>query len=213
MGGLGLHEVKSKAQACLIRTFLETALNPLFLHSSFHTILYRVYVLQDDSISPPPLPPPYFSPSFFSSIKWVKDNTPLNIATMTTNQWYRVLLEKEVTMEDYIDSPNVYKKCRAELSSPTTDWETSWRRARLKGIGSDGTSFLWKMLHNLLPTEARLSRILPNSSEQCKLCPAPATADLTHCLFACVSTREAGNWLLSLVRQHDPTATTQKLVR
>ena len=212
MGGLGLHEVKSKAQACLIRTFLETALNPLFLHSSFHTILYRVYVLQDDSISPLPLPPPYFSPSFFSSIKWVKDNTPLNIATMTTNQWYRVLLEKEVTMEDHIDSPNVYKKCRAELSSPTTDWETSWRRARMKGLGSEVTSFLWKLLHQILPTEERLSRILSNSSEHCKLCPTPSNGSLQHCLFECISTSEVGSWLLSLARRWDPNTSAQKLL-
>ena len=92
MGGLGIHEIKTKAFACLIRTFMETALNPTFMHSSYHTILYRAHVLQDDSISLPPPPPPYFSPNFFSSIKWVRDNTPLNIATLTTSQWYRVLL-------------------------------------------------------------------------------------------------------------------------
>ena len=140
MGGLGIHEIMTKAFACLIRTFLETALNPTFMHSSYHTILYRAHVLQDDSISLPPPPPPYFSPNFFSSIKWVRDNTPLNIATMTTSQWYRVLLEKEITMEDYVDSPSVYRKCRAELSSPETDWETSWRRARLRGLGSEVTT-------------------------------------------------------------------------
>ena len=95
---------------------------------------------------------------------------------------HRLLVEQEITMVEQENGQMELIKSRAELASPTTDWETSWRRARLKGIGSDGTSFLWKMLHNLLPTEARLSRILPNSSEQCKLCPAPATADLTACL-------------------------------
>ena len=213
MGGLGLHNVKMKALASLIRTFMETAANPSFTHNLLHVILYRVYVLDDDSIASPPSMPPYFSATFFNTIKRVKSETPLNITTMSTAQWYRLLVEQEITMVEQENGQMELIKSRAELASPTTDWETSWRRARLKGIGSDGTSFLWKMLHNLLPTEARLSRILPNSSEQCKLCPAPATADLTHCLFACVSTREAGNWLLSLVRQHDPTATAQKLVR
>ena len=213
MGGLGVHEVKTKALACLIRTFMETALNPSFMHSSYHTILYQAHVLQDDSISPPPPPPPYFSPNFFSSIKWVRDNTPLNIATMTTSQWYRVLLEKDITMEDYADSPSVYRKCRAELSSPETDWETSWRRARLRGLGSEVTTFLWKLLHQILPTEQRLNRMLPNSSEHCKLCPTPLVGTLQHCMFDCLSTREVGSWLLATVRSCDPDTTPQKLLK
>ena len=89
-------------------------------------------------------------------------------------------------MTDHDDRENKYfadpenEQSKAELDSTTTDWERSWRRERLKGIGSDGTSFLSKMLHNLLPTEARLSRILPNSSAHCQFCPTPITADLSH---------------------------------
>ena len=78
---------------------------------------------------------------------------------------------------------------RAELSCPTNDWETSWRRARLKGLGSEATSFLWKLLHQLLPTEERLARILPNTSPVCKICSTPTHADLIHCFFQCSSQR------------------------
>ena len=85
-----MHHVRIKALASLIRTFLETAAHPFFLHNQYHTILYRVYVLEDDTITRPPPPPPYYSTTFFNSIRWVKDNTPLNIATMTTAQWYRL---------------------------------------------------------------------------------------------------------------------------
>ena len=74
-------------------------------------------------------------------------------------------------------------------------------------------SFLWKLLHNILPTEERLSRILANSAAQCKLCPVPVIADQAHCLFQCVSTREVGNWLLSLVRHHDPSVSVDKLLK
>ena len=120
-------------------------------------------------------------------------------------------IRKDCNRDDAPDPEN--EQSRAKLASTTTDWETSWRRARFKGIGSDGTSFLSKMLHNLLPTEARLSRILPNSSDLCQFCPTPITADLPHCLFSCVTTREVGHWLLFLVRLHDPSATAAKLVR
>ena len=69
------------------------------------------------------------------------------------------------------------------------------------------------MLHLLLPTEERLARILPNTSNLCKYCPNPITADISHCLFQCVRTREVGSWLLSLVKQHDQSATAERLVK
>ena len=196
MGGLGLHSVKIKAKVSLIRTFLETAVHPSFSHSLYHTLLYREHVLNDTTVSVPM--PPYFSASFFDSIRWVKENTPLNVATMSTAQWYRVLVEKEVTMVN-IDTRSEYIKSRAELASPETDWETSWRHARMMGLGTEVTSFLWKLLHNILPTELRLSRIMPNSQENCKFCLHPVTVDLLHCLLECVHTQEVGGWLLALL--------------
>ena len=211
MGGLGLHEVQSKALASLIRTFMEMTVNPDYMHSTYLSLLYRLYVLEDDSVSIPA--PPYFSPTFFSSIRWVKNNTPLNVGKMSTAQWYRVLLEKNITMEANNDSPNQYIRCKAELAAPTTDWETSWKRARFKGLGSEVTSFFWKLLHLLLPTEERLSRMLPNSSQNCKLCPLPVPGDLHHAMFDCVTSREAGAWILSLARKCDPSASSTKLLR
>ena len=57
-GGLGLHNVKYKAMASLLRTFMESAANPAYNQSLYHSQLYRHYVLEDDSImTPPPLPP------------------------------------------------------------------------------------------------------------------------------------------------------------
>ena len=102
---------------------------------------------------------------------------------------------------------------RAELTSPDTDWEVSWRRARLKGMGSVATSFLWKLLHRFLPTEQRLARILPNTSDSCKYCPTPTPADLEHSFFGCVKTRDVGNSLLTALRHHDPSITPAGLLR
>ena len=110
-------------------------------------------------------------------------------------------------------TPREYIKSRAELASPDTDWETSWRRARLKGLGTEATSFLWKTMHNILPTEQRLARILPNSSQNCKYCPTPTPANLLHCFFECVNTREAGSWLLAMLQQQDPSLSASGLLK
>ena len=133
-GGLGLHNVSCKAKASLIRTFLETAVNPSFSHSLYHSLLFRAHVLKDDTVSA--CTPPYYSDSFFKSIQWVEENTPLNVATMSTVKWYRVLLEQEVTNVEVEGTPRDFIKCKEEMLSQETDWETKWRRARLKGLGS-----------------------------------------------------------------------------
>ena len=39
-GGLGVHSVKFRAQASLIRTFMETAAHPQFRHSLLHTHMF-----------------------------------------------------------------------------------------------------------------------------------------------------------------------------
>ena len=84
MSGLDLQNVKMKALASLIRTFMETAAHPAFVHSLLHNLLYRAYVLNDDSVEAHPSLPPYFSADFFQIIRQVSLETPLNITTMST---------------------------------------------------------------------------------------------------------------------------------
>ena len=59
MGGLGLQNVKIRAQACLTRTFMETAANPSFQHNLYHSTLLRYHVLGETSLPNPGLPPYY----------------------------------------------------------------------------------------------------------------------------------------------------------
>ena len=154
-GGLGVHSVKLKAQAALTRSFLETACHPKFIRSLYHSSLFRYHVMGDESI-PDPGFPPFYPREFFAKIREVHQETPLNVATMSQKQWYRVLLEGSCTMEMGESGQMQFIKSRAELSSPGTDWENSWRLARLSGLGPDHTSFLFRLLHQTLPTQERL---------------------------------------------------------
>ena len=61
-GGLGLLNVKVRALALLIRSFLETAINPSFRHSLYHEMLFRYHVLDESS-----LPNPGFTPFYDAS--------------------------------------------------------------------------------------------------------------------------------------------------
>ena len=52
-GGLGLASVKLKSLACLIRNFVEIAVNSRFINSSYETALYNYYVRGIQSHQPP----------------------------------------------------------------------------------------------------------------------------------------------------------------
>ena len=85
-GGLGVHNVNIKALAGLITTFLETACNPKYRESLYHSSLFRFHILEDRCI-PDPGMPPFYSPKFIQNIKNVHNNSPLNVSIMTQRQW------------------------------------------------------------------------------------------------------------------------------
>ena len=117
--------MQSKALAGLIATFIQTAANPNFQNSLYHSLLYRRQCLQDFSVPDVDLPP-YYSRDFFATIKDVVDNSPLNPVQMSEKQWYRHLLEVNVTMEKGDDEGRmVAKKCKAEISDPNIDFQLS----------------------------------------------------------------------------------------
>ena len=208
-GGLGLDHVKLKAQSRLITSFLETASNPKFIHSLYHEALLKYHVLEDRSFSDPGVPP-YYPENFFQTIKKMKDQGTLNISTMSSKDWYRVMLEDNITMETSDNGEARLIKCRVELQHPDNDWENSWRLARLPGLESDQISFLWRALHNLLPTQSRVSRIMQDQDPACKLCSHPVD-DLPH-LFNCRFSRDVCQSLLRSVQSVMPDATPQKIL-
>ena len=123
----------------------------------------------------------------------VHSQSPLNIAHMSEKQWYRYLLEENVTM--FMEEPEVLRKlipCRVETKFPQINWDCSWRRARLRGLGPELSSFLFKLLHNLLPTQARLARTGAIFSGACKLCQSGAEESALHALIQCPANQGAG---------------------
>ena len=127
---------------------------------------------------------------------------------MTTKQWYRALLEDQVLMSPETDnSPATLLPCRVELLHTNTDWSCTWTLARSRGIGSDLPSFLFKLLHQLLPTKDRTSRFAvpdPNvNPAKCSICKT-ATEDQLHAFFSCPNNAISGLALLGYVQKVVP---------
>ena len=193
-GGLALVHVRMKALSGLIRCFLETACMPRFRQSLYHQLLLRYHVMDDRSIENPGLPP-FYNEEFFSVIRQVHLHSPLNVAQMTEKQWYRLLLENKVTMEESEDRQQLIP-CRAEVKYPDIDWVSTWPRTRLSGLGAELTSFLFKVLHDILPTQERVARTSPAVDGACKLCEPKVEEDLVHALIRCPGNQGVGQAVL-----------------
>ena len=82
----------------------------------------------------------------------MKEITPLNLVYMTVKEWYRYILEKEVTMETVDDEGRmVAKLCKVEGRELGQDWQFTCDLARQKGLSPEANSFNFKLLHLLLP--------------------------------------------------------------
>ena len=201
-GGLGLLHVRVRATALLIRSFLETAVNPNFIHNLFHEVLFRYHVLGEDSL-PDPGFTPYYDKAFFTTLQHYHDNSPLNIALMSTKQWYTALLEDQVLLsldEDHATATLI--PARVEGLHPTADWKNIWRLTKTTGLGSELSSFLFKLVHCLLPTQDRISRMGGMQGENqgvCKLCSSDVETPV-HAFFYCEQSRVTGLGLLGHVQ-------------
>ena len=211
-GGLGLHHIQSKALAGLITSFLQTAANPRFHTSLYHSLLYRRFCLLDDTV-PELQPPPYYSIAFFNIIKDVLENSPLNPIQLSLKQWYKHLLEITVTKEK-VDNEGrmVPKKSKVEEREPHLDWQLGTHLSRMKGMSPETKTFNFKLINMLLPCRERTSQILRNNSPICTLCPAQASESISHALFQCVRNSRAAQYLLDLTKIFDSSVNQAKVL-
>ena len=210
-GGLGVHNVQCKALAILIRSFLETAVNPKFIKNHYHNALFRWHVL-DDKTCNEPRNCPYYSSDFYSSIRQMVQDRLMNIATMSTKQWYLVLMENNITMELDADLRQVWKPVKCEIKLSSVTWDRSWELACLRGLSSDQTSFIFKLLHNILPTGSRLHRLKQRESTACTLCTSGLSDDCVHSFLTCSFNNGVNNWVIEFSRKLVPNCSLEDII-
>ena len=211
-GGLGLHHVQSKGQAHLIATFIQTAASKRFRTSLFHSWLYRYHVEGEETL-PNPGYPPYYDKRFSDAIRFVKEKTPLNPTFMSTKEWYLFLLEKNVTRRE-IDQEGRTEliPCRMEEKHPEVFWSESFRISRLSGLSPDSKAFLFKLIHELLPSRERINHLTPASSALC-WCNSGDVENYQHLFYDCSKNSEAGLALLSCVQSYNRDLSKVKSLR
>ena len=130
---------------------------------------------------------------------------------MSTGQWVQLLTEDGLTME-VMGTARQYIPCRAEITSPTNDWERSWSLCRLSGLGSDLTSFNFKVLHKLLPTKQSPHYLTQATPATCTHCEVGIDEDIEHALIHCNYNCGVGQVLLTAVQHQAPDTTVLSLL-
>ena len=95
------------------------------------------------------------------------------------------------------------KLSQLEISSPEVEWGRTWGFLKQKGLGGELTSFLFKFLHNLFPTNGRLSRMNLTPSPACDLCTLGVFQDLPHSLLECSYNGVFNDWILAVLLNLD----------
>ena len=136
----------------------------------------------------------------------------LNINTMSLKMWYKYLLEVKVTHTESEDT-SVLVPCRAEHLAPVIDWGRSWRGVCVPGLSPEMHFFLWRMLHDILPTQERLHRMeMPNApSPLCLSCSEGEIDSLEHALLKCSTIRPGTEFLLEALKSEIPDITLKHI--
>ena len=214
-GGLGLENVKYKAMSVLMKSFLETSTNPRYMSNQYHTAIFKHHIEGDKEMERP-TNNPFIGEELLTNLKLLNEEQHVNLSSISSGQIYKKLVESHITMSTDLDGIRKYIPCRSERKNPQLDWENTWRLASLRGLDSENQSFLWRLLHDILPTQERLHRMNFRSavSPHCIQCtePVPVTDSVSHALLSCSQNREVSEWLISCLQQYCPALTHEQVV-
>jgi hypothetical protein len=114
---------------------------------------------------------PHYDKDFFNLIQHYKETSPMNTSIMPSSGIPPFYIEDQVLMNPANDdAPSSLIPIRSESLHPTSDWPQIWLYVRTRGLGSELSSFLFKLLHGFLPTQDRVSRIGMSDNELPRVC-------------------------------------------
>ena len=94
------------------------------------------------------------------------------------------------------------------INHPSVSWDRSWFLARLSGLSSEQTSFIFKILQNILPTGSRLHRLKQRESPVCTLCTCGLSDDWVHTFLTC----DFNNWVIEFSRKVVPNCSLEDII-
>lgn len=97
-GGLNLIHVKYRAMAELIKSFIDSSINPKYKCNIYHKALFE-WNVENNYCMKNPGKSPFYSVEFFKAIQDVKNNESLGLEHLSTGMWYKLLLKHYILNE------------------------------------------------------------------------------------------------------------------
>jgi hypothetical protein len=88
---------------------------------------------------------------------------------------------------------------KEEDQNKNTDWENIWQNARCKGLTPAQSSFLFKLVHNLLPNNSKLLKFGLRENDICTFC---TQSDNKSHLWFCTQTTGLGMVVRAILQEH-----------
>ena len=123
---------------------------------------------------------------------------------MTSKEWYKAILERNVTAQVDFEGKLTPFPLKPERLHPLLDWERSWSYLSIRGLSGVQRSFLFRLLHNLLPTRSRLHRMNLTEDPYCDICPQRIEQDTIHCFLQCSFNFIINDWIIAVLYDLNP---------
>ena len=104
------------------------------------------------------------------------------------------------------------KLCKIETRNPDANWERIWRNGRLSCLDNNSLSFAFMLIHDLLPSESKVSEIIGSSPPECKF-SCQHISDYLHIFFECFHSSAIGDWLSKILTKFDPSTNMSAILK
>ena len=88
---------------------------------------------------------------------------------------------------------------KEEDQNRDTDWENIWQNVRCKGLTPSQSSYLFKMVHNLLPNNNKLFKFGLRDNDTCTFC---TQSDNKSHLWLCTQATGLGMIVRAILEEH-----------
>ena len=143
-----------------------------------------------------------------------KDNELKQIEFLTIKDWTNLLTRDNVTHQTLDGVTEVtLRPLTVEIRHSDVNWPATWERARVPGLPSDLASMLFKVLHNLLPTQERQYRLGGGADQgNCTYCDPEVKDDLLHAFTGCTLNKHNFAYISALINYLSPGTNDRQVI-
>ena len=199
-GGLGLISVEARSTANLIKNFVDLGHEKSKHKTLYMSSVYRAFVSDEDDMRALVKRPTFLPQVVYDVIKEATEDDNDMIVGYTTKTWQERVTKRFIThnRDPQTGICTLIPTKQEDLNSDT-DWDNIWQNMRCKGLTPSQSSYLFKMVHNLLPHNSKLLQFGLKDNDICNFC---TQSDSRSHLWVCPQAAGLGSAVKQILEKH-----------